>query len=126
MGIENLVGSAYDDVLIGFHGSVNGGTGDDVLAGADVLDGGEGAIRRRPMPGSRCRGQRSISRPAARSRPTRALRYFRRSSTSRMSSAPGGATSSKETAEPTCSPAATAVIPSWGAQATTSSMAVPG
>jgi hypothetical protein len=43
-GIENLVGSAYDDVLIGF-GSHNiaGGTGDDVLSDANVLDGGEGS-----------------------------------------------------------------------------------
>ena len=43
-GIENLVGSAYDDVLIGFGSdSIAGGTGDDVLSDAHVLDGGEGS-----------------------------------------------------------------------------------
>ena len=43
-GIENLVGSAYDDVLIGFGSdSIAGGIGDDVLSDAHVLDGGEGS-----------------------------------------------------------------------------------
>ena len=42
--IENLVGSAYDDVLIGFGAAaIAGGTGDDVLSDAHVLDGGEGS-----------------------------------------------------------------------------------
>lgn len=48
MSIENLTGSAFDDVLIGDAGAnaLNGGGGNDVLeggAGADVLDGAAGA-----------------------------------------------------------------------------------
>jgi Ca2+-binding RTX toxin-like protein len=46
-GIENAIGSAYDDVLLGDLGSntLIGGAGNDVLAGsvgADTIDGGEG------------------------------------------------------------------------------------
>lgn len=48
INIENLLGSAFDDVLQGdaFDNIVNGGAGNDVLLGArgnDVLNGGEGS-----------------------------------------------------------------------------------
>jgi len=47
-GIENLVGSAFNDILIGSAGAnvLNGGAGNDVLtggSGADLLTGGAGA-----------------------------------------------------------------------------------
>lgn len=49
-GVENLTGSAFDDMLSGNDeaNTLNGGDGDDVLdggAGADVLDGGAGTDR---------------------------------------------------------------------------------
>jgi Ca2+-binding RTX toxin-like protein len=49
LGIENAIGSGYDDILIGHltENTLVGGAGDDVLSdalgvGADILDGGEG------------------------------------------------------------------------------------
>jgi hypothetical protein len=49
LGIENAIGTGFDDILIGdlTENTLVGGAGDDVLAdafgvGADILDGGEG------------------------------------------------------------------------------------
>ena len=45
--IENVIGSAFDDILIGDDGSniIKGGSGDDSIdgrAGDDILEGGDG------------------------------------------------------------------------------------
>ena len=70
LGIENLIGSRFDDVLTGGAGAnaIWGGTGDDIVAGSagsDILN-GEAGVEAASFAGSVSGGERQPERRSGR------------------------------------------------------------